>query len=256
MASVEPAEFAAVLEPIRHWPPDARRDLMNDVLKTLVEERPAPSPRGFSADQAVGLLRTSGPARSQSEQASGPDPTSLAHAPPPPSPVERAIVPASSFQEQFTVYRRNLPHWRLAAATYFVTWRLHKAQADLSPEERDVVVSALGHFDGERYQLFAYVVMNDHVHAIVKPLGDSRLEQILHSWKSFTVRQLRRERGRIGSVWQDESFDRIIRHEDEFWEKAGYILDNPAKRWPGSPTYRWAWLRSLGDQAGTKARPT
>ncbi len=67
MASVEPAEYATILETVRHWPPDARRDLMNDVLKTLVEERPAPSPRGFSADQAVGLLRTSGPAPTDEE---------------------------------------------------------------------------------------------------------------------------------------------------------------------------------------------
>ncbi len=67
MSSVEPAEYTSILETIRHWPPDARRGLMNDVLKTLVEETPALSPRGLSAAQVVGLLRTSGPAPTDEE---------------------------------------------------------------------------------------------------------------------------------------------------------------------------------------------
>ena len=35
MATVEPTEYTTILETIRHWPPDVRRGLMNDVLKTL-----------------------------------------------------------------------------------------------------------------------------------------------------------------------------------------------------------------------------
>ncbi len=58
MAIVEPAEYATILGTVRHWPPDARRGLVNDVLNTLAVERPALSPRGFSADEVVGLLRT------------------------------------------------------------------------------------------------------------------------------------------------------------------------------------------------------
>lgn len=163
--------------------------------------------------------------------------------------VERASVPAALFSQ----YRRNLPHWRLTGATYFLTWRLHQAQTDLTPGERDRVVSALRHFDGERYTLLAYVVMNDHVHVLVRPHGGHRLEQTTHSWKSFTANRMQKESGRVGAVWQDESFDRIVRDEDEFWEKARYILDNPVKRWPGTGDYLWAWLRRPDD---TEARAT
>ena len=39
--SVAPAEYHDVFQTIRQWPPEARRDLLRDVLKTLHDERPA-----------------------------------------------------------------------------------------------------------------------------------------------------------------------------------------------------------------------
>ena len=64
--------------------------------------------------------------------------------------------------------------------------------------------------------MHAYVVMNDHVHVLVQPSSDHRLEEILHSWKSFTANQLRQASGRRGTVWQDEYFDRVIRNGVEY----------------------------------------
>ncbi len=95
-------------------------------------------------------------------------------------------------------YRRRLPHWREDDVTYFVTWRLASGQHELDSWERDLVVSAMRRFDGERYQIAAYVVMDDHVHALVTPLPKYRLQDILHSWKSFTARQVQRDHKRAG----------------------------------------------------------
>ncbi len=122
---------------------------------------------------------------------------------------------------------------------YFVTWRVRRGQARLAPPERTAVVSALRHFAGQRYELSAWVVMDDHVHVLVQPLGDFKLRDILHSWKSYTGSLLQKGRGRKGSIWQDEYFDRIVRDEPEFLEKAQYILDNPQKRWPDIEDYPW-----------------
>ncbi len=149
----------------------------------------------------------------------------------------------------FYAYRRRLPHLRVAGATYFVTWRLRSGRADLDASERSAVVEAVLHFDRQRYELFAFVVMNDHVHLLLRPLPGFRLEGILHSLKSFTARALQRSAGRIGSVWQDESFDRVIDSEEEYVEKLGYIANNPCKRWPETTTYPWAWV------IGESARP-
>jgi REP element-mobilizing transposase RayT len=165
------------------------------------------------------------------------------------NPVERTFAPA---EPEFWRYFGHLPHWRLTGAIYFATWKLHKVQTDLVPDERDQIVMALRHFDGDRYQLLGFVVMNDHVHVLVQPLRGAALERILHSWKSFTARQFQRAGGRKGAVWQKESFDRIVRNEAELWEKAAYILGNPRKRWPGITDYAWVWLRH-SDEGGEAA---
>jgi REP element-mobilizing transposase RayT len=141
-------------------------------------------------------------------------------------------------------YRGDLPHWRVPGSCYFVTFRLLEAQPDLGFEERTVVEKALLHFDGDRYRLDAYVVMNDHIHALVRPADGIALEEIIHSWKSFTAFTLQRSSGRRGAVWQREYFDRVVRDESDWMEKMAYIVHNPIKRWPNGEPYRWVHPRN------------
>ncbi|HUY28733.1 MAG TPA: transposase [Candidatus Binataceae bacterium] len=142
-------------------------------------------------------------------------------------------------------YRRHLPHWRADRATYFVTWRLARGQAELDPAERTIVADAIRHFIGVRYEIIAFVVMNDHVHSIVVPLSEFSVEGIVHAWKSFTAHAIRKGRTGSGPVWQREYFDRVIRDDRELQEKRLYILANPFKRWPEIDSYLWVW--PLGD---------
>ena len=105
--------------------------------------------------------------------------------------------------------------------------------------------AAIRKFDGQRYELAAYVVMDDHAHVLLTPLPPFELGAILHSWKSFTARQMQHEHKRVGQVWQDEYFDRIMRGEHEFRQKAEYIVGNPTRRWPEVRNYSWVWPREL-----------
>ncbi len=155
--------------------------------------------------------------------------------------------------DNLDVYRRRLPHWRLSGSIYFVTWRLHPDQPILQPDERELVKLAIFDFDDDRYSLFAWVVMHNHVHIILQPLQNYRLQDILHSWKSYSANILQRKFGRRNHIWQDEYFDRIIRDEAEFLEKTQYILNNPIKTWPDSEEYRWVGFIRM---AGMEARPT
>ena len=140
---------------------------------------------------------------------------------------------------ELEIYRRRLPHWRLADRVYFITWRLHKNQHILNEDEADLVFSSIKHFDGKRYKLFAYVVMDDHVHVLFAQLGDFEIQEILHSWKSYTGNELGKQYKRKAPIWQDEYFDRIIRSEAEFYEKLVYILNNPFRKWPDIENYKW-----------------
>lgn len=48
-----------------------------------------------------------------------------------------------------------------------------------------VVKDSLQKYNGERYKLFAWVIMPNHLHLLLKPLNGWDLEKILHSIKSF-----------------------------------------------------------------------
>ncbi len=149
--------------------------------------------------------------------------------------------------ENETVRRRNLPHLQLPESAYMVTWRLRAGAAPLADEERELVAKALLHFDGDRYVLSAWVVMPDHVHAIALPLPPHTLSQILHTWKSFTANRLQRLFARTGSVWQDESYDHLIRDQRDYEQKARYVLENPLRRWPDEEGYRFVGVGSMED---------
>jgi REP element-mobilizing transposase RayT len=125
-------------------------------------------------------------------------------------------------------------------ATYFVTWRLHESQALFTEPERSFIADALRFFDGVRYRLYCFVVMDDHVHVVVQPQEGHELEQIIKSWKGFTATTLRKRTSRHMPLWQSEYMDRIIRDEGELEEKVNYVLDNPFRRWQQVDDYQWA----------------
>jgi len=93
-----------------------------------------------------------------------------------------------------------------------------------NPAAYKIVQDAIMHFEGERYKIFAYAIAGNHVHAIVKPIGEHQLSDILHSWKSFSSHEINKALGREGELWQKEFYDHIIRDEDDFVNQRDYIL--------------------------------
>ncbi|HEY3446073.1 MAG TPA: transposase [Myxococcales bacterium] len=136
-------------------------------------------------------------------------------------------------------YRERLPHWRIDGATYFVTWRLDTGQCQMSPTERSIVQTTLLHADRRDFDLLAHVVMDDHVHVVVRPRPGVPLEKVIHSWRSFTTNQLTRKSARRGRVWQGECYDRVIRGDTDLSEKIEYVVSNPWRRWPDTVEYQW-----------------
>ena len=71
--------------------------------------------------------------------------------------------------------------------------------------------------------------MPNHVHVLMKPLGDNLLANILHSWKSFSANQINRKLGKTGSLWSKEYYDPMVRDLEEFGRVRKYIRDNPSE---------------------------
>jgi len=97
------------------------------------------------------------------------------------------------------------------------------------PKAAAVVAETLRHFDSQRYHLDAFVIMPNHVHALVQPLPGHSLKEILRSWKSYSARQINKTLGRSASVWMEESFDRIVRDWTALVKCRDYIARNPEK---------------------------
>jgi type I restriction enzyme R subunit len=100
------------------------------------------------------------------------------------------------------------------------------------PRLAQIVVDAVRHFDGQRYDILAYVVMPSHFHWVFRPLsvdGLAARQQITHSINRFTAQECNRVLGRAGQFWQHESYDHWVRDEDELERIVAYVEGNPVK---------------------------
>lgn len=96
------------------------------------------------------------------------------------------------------------------------------------PEISKIVADTLGHFNSKRYELGEWVIMPNHVHALVTPLPGFELKSILHSWKSYSAHQINKHLRTNGTVWKKESYDHIVRDHEEFIRIRDYIHNNPS----------------------------
>jgi tRNA threonylcarbamoyl adenosine modification protein (Sua5/YciO/YrdC/YwlC family) len=107
-----------------------------------------------------------------------------------------------------------------------------------------IVRDALFHFEGNRYYLIAWCIMPNHVHVIVRPMHGHALSEILHTWKSFTAQRANRLLHRDGKFWQPESYDHLIRDEQDLRNQVRYVVENPKKAGLKS----WSWVSGIGFQ--------
>jgi len=114
------------------------------------------------------------------------------------------------------------------------------------PDIAELVVGAMRHFHERRYRLHEWVVMPNHVHAMVWPMPNHLLSDILKSWKQFSSRRAKAVlRLAAEPFWQPEAYDHWIRDDDERGRISRYILNNPvtAKLCAHPANWRWssAW---------------
>ena len=134
------------------------------------------------------------------------------------------------------------------------------------PAIAEMVQSTFLFFDGQRYRLFAWVVMPNHVHVLFQPLSEWTLAKIIGSWKKFTATRICASAGnanlRIGDsvsanaeigvpgkesgvpggrIWHREYWDRYIRDEVHFRQVVDYIHANPVKAGLVARAEGWRW---------------
>jgi putative transposase len=178
-------------------------------------------------------------------------------------------------------HERRLPHWDVVEHPLFVTFHLHgslpaarvfppdqltsgKAFVAMDhildravngpsflrrPDIAGLVAAALR--DGEarfrRYQLHAFVIMPNHVHALATPHVPAT--RWLGPLKGFTAHLANQILGHVGQpFWQDESYDHLVRSDAEFGRIQAYIEQNPVSAGlvGTAEEFRWSSVHARG----------
>jgi REP element-mobilizing transposase RayT len=110
------------------------------------------------------------------------------------------------------------------------------------PEIARLVAAAIQFHQGVRFELHAWCLMPNHVHAVLRPLPGWTLSQILKSWKGFTARSANQRLERTGQpFWQTESFDHLIRDENDLHRCCHYTIMNPVNAGFCNRPEDWEW---------------
>jgi REP element-mobilizing transposase RayT len=157
-------------------------------------------------------------------------------------------------------YRRKLPHYQKFDRPLFVTFRKLNREA-LPAEARRLVLDHCLHDHGTKLQLHAAVIMPEHVHLLLTPLRDGEgwpfpLRDILKLIKGTSARSVNKLMARDGPVWQEESFDHVLRSNESFEEKLEYIRQNPVRRGlvKTPDDYPWLWVEECGADTPVRRR--
>lgn len=95
------------------------------------------------------------------------------------------------------------------------------------PDVRIQVADCLQHFDGTRYDVDAFVLMPNHVHAIIIPRDGYDLSAVLQGIKGVSANRCNKLLVSAGAFWMDESYDHIVRDAKALNAFRDYIAANP-----------------------------
>ena len=178
--------------------------------------------------------------------------------------------------------RRRLPHLDVLGQPLFVTFRLHRSLPPNRPFPASNLTSGQAFVTMDRlldqarcgppflrqpgiaqlvlasmeygveighYQLHSWVIMPNHVHLLLTPhVGASKL---LGSLKTATAKPANLLLRRAGQpFWQGESYDHLVRNEDEFRRIRWYIENNPVTAGLAARPEEYPW-----SSAGRPGRP-
>jgi len=92
----------------------------------------------------------------------------------------------------------------------------------------------------ERYDLYAWCIMSNHVHVVLTPNWElAKVTQGIKGYTAHEINGLQNARGR--DFWHDESYDHWARDEEELQRIIDYIENNPVAAGLCSKPEDWPW---------------
>jgi len=93
------------------------------------------------------------------------------------------------------------------------------------------------------------------VHIIFTPLINEQrrlvvsMAEIMKGIKGASAHAINQRLDRHGTIWQEESFDHVLRSAESLDQKIAYVLENPVRRGLVSDwrDYRWLWYQPFAN---------
>ncbi|MDE6300675.1 MAG: transposase [Muribaculaceae bacterium] len=92
---------------------------------------------------------------------------------------------------------------------------------------RKILSESLWYYHGKSYYIDSYVIMPNHLHILVRMIGNTKVHEVFSNIKNYTARLINARLQLSGRFWQRENFDRIVRSEDAYKHYRNYIINNP-----------------------------
>ncbi len=160
------------------------------------------------------------------------------------------------------LHRKRCRLYDIAGDSHFLTFSCYKRLPLLSrPRSCQWMVQALDHGrERQLYDLWAYVIMPEHVHLVLLPQPNVRMQDILKAIKQSVSRRaltwladneprflerladVRIDGSKTHRFWQrGGGYDRNLRSVADIYEKIEYVHNNPVRRQFITRPEDWAW---------------
>jgi putative transposase len=136
----------------------------------------------------------------------------------------------------------SVPHWVEIGALFHIRIRLDrdKPQTPLTdpPLAQAILDSAKFYETNMRWHITLFLLMPDHVHAVLSFPRDKSMSEIIRDWKRF-------HRRANHVVWQEGYFDHRLRADERGTQvsaKLNYIRQNPVAAGLSAKAEDWPWI--------------
>ena len=136
----------------------------------------------------------------------------------------------------------EVPPWVQEGALFHIRVRLDRTNSQTLLTDPQLATrlleSARFYHKNQRWQITVFLLMPDHLHALLAFGRDQRIQQVVGEWKHY-------HRHTNAVVWQEGFFDHRLRNDEggeQLDAKLEYIRRNPVAKGLCANTHDWPWI--------------
>ena len=149
----------------------------------------------------------------------------------------------------------TVPHWVEAGALFHMRIRLDretKQNALTDPALAQTILDSAKLYETQlRWHITLFLLMPDHLHAVLAFPRDKGMSDVIRQWKRFHTRTNH-------VMWQEGYFDHRLRPDErgvQLTAKLNYIRNNPVAAGLCARAEDWPWIIDLLRSEGGSASP-